>query len=904
MNTTNIRNPIAKAIKYALLAGAVLSTISATSVYAAEDEEDDESINKVIVTGSRISRGDIETALPITTITAEDIAATGLPSIGEVIAQLPFNSQGSFVSSGTSSASNHSSSGLRGLGSSRTLTLIDGKRIAPSPTWGTGAVNLNMIPLEAVERIDVLRDGAAAIYGSDAIGGVINIVLKKDYEGIRANYTSARPSRSGGDEDGFSLTMGSAGEKGSYIAIFEHKEWEGILNGVVGQGGDRGPIDANFDEGWRRSTLYSPHGTYRDLTTGQWVAGAGCPDASAGDLSRVIDLGDAGTRCGYAYYGGKNYTPKRQKDSLFANFTYNINADMMLETTALVVRDTTLTGSTSVVNAGNAPSGTFMSSLNPNNPTFGTAGATDIRAYHRFVGVADRKTEYTSGAMHFGTTFSWAIDDGMLSVSASASRQDVDSWQEHYTFPDAVDAAIENPDGVYDPETWYNPFVPGGDATEETLNSFLHTSTRRARMVTNGADVQWGDDTGIEIGGGTIAYAVGAEFQNFSFIDQLDRQSSPGGNAYPTFGGNDGGSRDYWAAYMEADFPVTDDINIKVATRYDKYSLPDKGQLSSSLNVRWDLTEDLMLRASYSEGFRAPSVSDLLAQEALSFNTVTDTTRCNAGDINFADGFDWCGDGVQIQRRSAGSANLGPETSEQNAFGIVWTIMENMSLTLDYYDIQINDQVQFLGAQDIVDLEAAGLLSNFDSTAIFLIRDADNLITNINTSAINQVGTSTSGIDMEFDYRLETDDLGALSFGLAYSFVLDYETQDTPLSERYEEVGSQTTPEYRYNATLGWQYDNFNARLTYRYITSYSDLSVVDILAGTVSDDGGMPAWDIIDLSFNYDLAEYGRVNIGVRNLTDEMPNLNRTIDNRIGFDQANQDILGRVVTVGYTLEF
>lgn len=870
---------VTKAISLALLTGVI-----ASPAMAFEEQKDE--VERIEVTGSRISRTDMESALPVTVITSKDIQATGLPDIGSVIAQMPFNTQGSFVSKAGSSATNHSSSGLRGLGSNRTLTLINGKRIAPSASFGGESTNLNLIPIAAVKRIDILRDGAAAIYGSDAIGGVINIVLKDDYEGASFKATVGRPSGESGDENGFSVTVGSSGEKGSSLFVFEHKEWEGIRYGT------RAPVlNANFVEPYNRSSLYAPEGNYFPVDAdgkknGAWVAGNGsnCP------ADRIVDLGAGGARCGYAFLDGKNFSPARRKDSAFGNFTFNLSDSLTLQTELMALQDTTNTAGTSVW----TPGGIIVKKDNPVNPTFGTANATDIKAYTRLVGVADRETEFDTTTFHIGSTLSWEVDAGILDVSVSASRQDVNVKTEHYIFRDKFDAAVK--------AGKYNPFVLGGNATTETLNSFLHTSTRKAFTATRSIGFTWASETSLELGGGNVAYAAGAEWQDYRFEDRLDRQSAPGGSAFPTFGGNSGGNRSYWAAFAEADLPVTDDITVKLASRYDKYSLPDVGQLSSSVNVRYQVLDSLVLRGAYSQGFRAPSIDDLLSEEALSFNRVTDPIFCGTLTAAAKEASDFCGDGEQIERRSEGNKALKPETSDQFSFGAVWDITEGTALTLDYYNIQINDQVKFLGAQDVVDLEVAGLLNTFDQNAINVTRDANKMITGIKTGAINQVGTSTSGIDLEFNSQYDADDLGTFFFKFAGSYVLEYETQATPLAARQDEVKSVTTPEFRYVTSLGYSLGDLNAKLTYRFIPRYSDLNVVEQIGQKKFEDQGQESWGILDLNASYNLDEYGVIQMGIRNLKDKLPVLNTTFRN--GYDADNHSIAGRVFYGSYTLSF
>jgi iron complex outermembrane receptor protein len=873
-------NKITKAVRLAVMVSAGVVTVISVSAFSAEEVSEEEKVERIQVTGSRISRGDLESALPVTIISSEAIRSTGLPDIGAVIAQMPFNSQGSFVSKAGSSAGNHSASGLRGLGSNRTLTLINGKRMAPSATNDGEATNLNLIPLEAVERIDILRDGAGAIYGSDAIGGVINIILKRDFEGLILKVDAGRPSQKSGDEDGFSLTLGTASDKGSSLIVLEHKEWEGIRYGT------RAPVlNADWSIPYNRSSLYAPEGNYHPVDAagdknGDWVAGD-CP------ADRKIPVG-GGERCGYSFLDGKNFIPGRIKDSFFGNFIYNIADNVTWQTEVMAMRDTTNTASTSVW----TPEGTFMAKDNVNNPTYGTTGATDIQAYTRLVGVADRETDFDSNVYHFGSTLTWELDAGTVEFFGNASRQDVNLVQEHYILRDKYDEAVQA--GLY------NPFVQGGDATINTLNSFLHTNTRRAITATKGVGALWASETNFELSGGNLAYSVGGEWQDYRFEDKLDRQSSPGGGATPTFGGNSGGERTYYAAFGELDIPLTKDLSIKLASRYDKYSVPDEGQLSSAINARYQLLDNIVVRASFSQGFRAPSIDDLLSEEALSFNNVTDPIFCATLTPAEQAGNDFCSDGEQIERRSEGNPNLQPELSEQFSAGLIWDITESVDLTLDYYNIQIDDQVQFLGAQDVVDLEVAGLLNTFDPEAINITRDANQMITEIKTGSINQVGTTTSGIDLAFSASIETDSIGNFSYKFGGSYVLEYETQATPLAERYDEVGSVSTPKYRFNTSFGYAISDFNAKLTYRYIPTYSDLTVVEKLGG--NEETNQKSWGIIDINFNYDLSDFGVITFGVRNLADKMPVLNQTFRN--GFDANNHSVDGRVLYGSYTITF
>ncbi|MGD8696174.1 MAG: TonB-dependent receptor plug domain-containing protein, partial [Gammaproteobacteria bacterium] len=224
------RNPVRDAVRYALTAGVAASFVGAPAATLAQDDVAVQ--DKVTVTGSRIKRVDIEGPSPVSVISREDIDASGEISVAEVLRGSSFNTFGSFRNSSGSSAQSQNVVSLRGLGGQRTLVLLDGRRITGSPTFGAGsATNLTTIPLAAVERIEVLRDGASAIYGSDAVGGVINIILRKDYEGMHLTYGVGRPTQTGGDEDSASIVGGVSGAKGNITFGFDWQSKQIIFQG-------------------------------------------------------------------------------------------------------------------------------------------------------------------------------------------------------------------------------------------------------------------------------------------------------------------------------------------------------------------------------------------------------------------------------------------------------------------------------------------------------------------------------------------------------------------------------------------------------------------------------------------------------------------------------------------------
>jgi len=210
---------------------AALAAVTGMSVGGMAVAQDDVAVQqKITVTGSRIKRVDIEGPLPVTVIDREDIERSGDLNVSDVLRRTTYNTFGSFRQRSGDSRQSVNAVDLRGLGPEKTLVLVDGRRLAGAPTEQGTVQNLTMIPLAAVERIEVLRDGASAIYGTDAIAGVINIITRKDYEGIHLSWDAGRPTQNGGDEDAYSITGGVSGAKGNITFAFDAQQRDLVYN--------------------------------------------------------------------------------------------------------------------------------------------------------------------------------------------------------------------------------------------------------------------------------------------------------------------------------------------------------------------------------------------------------------------------------------------------------------------------------------------------------------------------------------------------------------------------------------------------------------------------------------------------------------------------------------------------
>ena len=344
-------------------------TLSVTALFfsvptmSQDEDEDAAELGAIEITGSRLKQTDIETAQPVTVITREEIELSGFETVAQVLQNTPYNSFGSFRE--TSGYANGQAVvnevSLRGLGSQRTLLLLDGRRVSGTGGSGGAAADLNQIPLAIIERIDILRDGASAIYGSDAIGGVVNIITRKDFDGMQLAVTSGKPDTQGGEYIAATITGGASNSKGNVFFTVQHygqkpmywrdTEWPNAYN-----------YESYSSFGFP-GTFYSPYFGY--------VADSRCPDVPVGGVGLLGDNGnyqnqvtDDGTNsnpdypnsykwnpyaksyagtpyadwsfCGYDFAQDIIALPRAKRNAVLMKSTYDISPDVTMNTVLMI----------------------------------------------------------------------------------------------------------------------------------------------------------------------------------------------------------------------------------------------------------------------------------------------------------------------------------------------------------------------------------------------------------------------------------------------------------------------------------------------------------------------------------------------------------------------------------------
>lgn len=733
------------ALVQALSAGAVAS-LAATAVHAQSAEK----VEKIEITGSRVKRAEAEGALPVTIIGREEIEASGNNTVAEVMRQITFTNAGNFRPQSGSSAQGFAEVNLRGLGSERTLVLIDGKRVAKSPMVGT-AVDMNTIPLAAVERIEILTDGASAIYGSEAIGGVVNIILRKNFDGVAVSAGMTRVSLplEGGDRYEANAVMGMTGEKGRFLIGANTTDREIIFQ-----------RDAYGTVGGRGASSYS-NNLFASPGLGGFIGAVpgGCTNAN-------FYIG--GGRCRYDFAVVAADEAALNTKSVFGRGEYNINADWTAYMTTQVNKAESFGRYAPVPGEVVIEPGSPAHPWHPAfpDPSYRDRVAADQTIFlgHRFAAGGNRDT--TTDSQLFDTMFgfkgrAWGADwDFGLRKSTSKYLE----IGRGFVIETLARQAIF--DGTYDV---FNP--AGSDPL--VIASFTHTTNREGKYDQTEQFANGTFDV-FQMSGGTARLFVGAEHRKEVYSDIYDSLSE-GGVVLGSSGNSAAGDRTVTSYTGELVMPITKQLEASLALRHDRYS--DYGNdTSPKASVRYQPMKNLTLRASYGQGFAAPTLPQLVAKPAFSADSIVDERHCLADGNSAAD----CADrpSFQINGLVISNPTLSSEQSDQWSIGAAWDITPTFGMKADLWDTKIDDVITDVSAQEIVNRD------NGDSplaipSGLSITRDATGFITQIVRGATNEGTLKQRGIDLSvYAGPFNLGGFGTLRSDVSWSRILEATSND------------------------------------------------------------------------------------------------------------------------------
>lgn len=869
-----MKSKLAKSVSLAVAFGAA----SVSSIATAQEAGADEEIEKVAVTGSRIKRADIESASPVSVITAQELIDVGRFSVADALRSSPANSFGSFVPASGSSAQSQATVDLLGLGASRTLVLLDGKRLPGSPSLGGTSVNINQIPMAIVERIEILQDGASAVYGSDAISGVVNIILKDEFEGleIQANYQD--PDDPGGEAEDFSFVTGISSDKGNITFAYEHQEQTPVFDrdrpytapSQADTDGDGIP-DQNTGISTFGAAIVNPN-------TGLWEPSPQCDTltSTVPGFVGTIETSPASENryCGFAYAGVSANQASTNRDSIFVNAKYEVAEDMEFFARAMFTHNKSF-------GRYAPPAAPWLGGVPANsahNP-YDEATAGRFRWHeigNRDNNVDDYSQDYIAGLRG---TIGDAVDYEVYYHHNTTDNKSVGEFYLSFS-------------GLF-----YNIYA-GNDLGLAVNNMKATTLTQDFNRFD-----QWYGGFSFEAGelsGGAMGHYIGAESFEIVYKSIVDAQSEAG-----LVGGSSGNSsgreRDIWAIFYEGAYPVTDELELSLAIRYDDYS--DFGtNTSTKFAATYRPTDELMIRASYGEGFRAPTLQSLSQADSFAADFATDWVNCANQGVAAAD----CTEEQYNTTRQA-NPNLGAETSTFINVGVVWEANDNFNMTADIFDVEIEDAIRFVPIQDLILAEFLNTpLPDANLTTIDRVTNGPEL-PEFRTSTINGPGLEVQGININLDFNFETG-FGDFNIGSQTNYFFSWEQDNFAGGPLQDKAGWELQPEYRTQLTTTWSMGDHALAWNVDYIPSTSGFETPDpanLTSGLLITNGSNDSFVTHNLTYTYHAGKWGSYRLGVRNLTDEDPILNSTGEYADLYDTLySSGHVGRLFTVGGTWKF
>ena len=905
----------------ALAAGGVL----AGEAEPADGEEDAEQpVETMVVTGTRL-RG-WPGAAPVFVLEREEMDRRSLLNVEDVLRYLPQNfssilSGGSYDANSPRFTQGSVTANLRGLGEGSTLVLVNGRRIAASPAESGTFTDISTIPFSAIERVEVVTDGASAVYGTDAVGGVINFILKKGYRGAESSlrYES---SSSGGDRRVFEQTAGASWASGNITASFNYHEEDAVYSTDAGldtdgdyrdQGGRRWPstnaqpalllrfggFPAGAPPGTRAALLPPGDGTSIDPSQIIYVSNEEW-ETQTGNFNLLPASGQP--------LGTAEATPETEHLAAYLNFSQQFGERLMLDFSATYAQQDVVGESF----------GTSFSGPVPESNAYNTLGTAVYVGYAFNQEVADGKlprfgriTE--SDRYNLSGSLTWEMPWRDWQADFTADYGENGFYNGYAGTFDSRSPAFRAALASSDPQTAINPF---GDGTVQPvdLSQFVNYDTRGSR---NGKSEVLGatfSGTLLEMPGGNLQMAFGIErrtdtldFEDFS-LNPFTFTTPDAPEIVP--------KSENTAWFFELSLPIVGEANARpglqaltlhVAGRDDSYKIsgpfdgptqPERtkqiGSFVPQLGIAWHPVERMKLRATWSEAFQAPTLPELFQPPRMfnpphtpPFFPTFDPLNPESNGGRFRPVF-----AVVV---FGGNPNLVEQTSETYTLGFDWTpaAVEGLRISATWSKTEFEGLIGSL--QTALGFPPIYALENWEQFPGLVERDANGILTLVSYASANLAARTSEAIDLEARYRFETDwgDFG-LGFNLARTLAL--ETTPVAGANPVVQHGTQNgPPKLRGNAYLDWTAGVWSASLTVKHKGSYRN-----------TEDGArrtdVNGYTTLDLRGERSVEPWGlRVTVGIDNLLDaDFP----FVDNRYGINSRDVDFRRRVTFVKVVKEF
>ena len=863
------------------------AAVAPTGVAVAQDDAE-EVLEEIITTGSRIIRTDkFDTAGHVVNVDEAQIDALAELNIADVLRASPLNAYGSFSERSGSSAQSNATFDLRGLGSQRTLVMLDGMRLPGSPALGADSVNINMLPMVAVQRMDILADGASAVYGSDAVAGVVNLVTHKEFEGIEVSMRYGDRAQDDGGDQSFGIIMGAGNDRGNVVFAAEWSKRDPVFDADRsytaayiddagrgdGDGLDEAYVDTDGISFYGRTwELYDPATGYYEL-----AAAADCP--TTGGFTGVMGaqaLGEPdGTLCTYAYANISANRAELEKVSTYFYGQYELSDNIEMYARGLFSKNESFGRY-----APPAASWPNPPADHPHNPfdlqaleaagTIADAANVELWGYYRWTNIGPRNNYVTDTQFDFNVGFRGDVNDNVsFDFYAQSGRYDSKDFGNYYLSLTGLDYVLNNN---------LDPFGQAG-AFAMRAQPIQDNFTKQNKVY---AHLQFG--TGDLFGAGDAIALIGAEYVKTDYQNLYDPQSEAGligGSA----GNSSSGDRDFTSIFGEWLLPVSENSELNIAGRFDDYS--DFGSaFSPTVSYTANVTDTLAVRARWGQGFKAPALSSLYGPSSFSAEDGVDPVT---------------GVSRQFDTYIYSNPDLDAEESESFSVGLNWEYVEGHAVDIAIYNVEVEDIILTPSTQSLLFADSAGV--PWDPNGTRVERLPNNNVDQVHTYATNEGVLEVMGIDLQLMSSWDTG-IGLFDARLFYSQQLEYNQNAYFTGPVQDTAGFNEQPDTRAQGSLTWSQGNAAVDLIVNYIGPHSEQDSVDETTGRLSTSStDLDSWTTANLAFRYDFGDFGQVKVGANNVTDEDP----VLDFEGKYDRDHYDLYdswGRVVYLEYRKSF
>ncbi|HWW73231.1 MAG TPA: TonB-dependent receptor [Duganella sp.] len=900
-----------------------LAVLAGTTMFAGQASAQEQAIQKVEITGSSIKRIAVEGALPVQRLSQEQIAKTGATTVADLIQALP--AMQGFSISATAAGSNSggiATASIHNIGESYTLVLLDGRRIAPTGSGST--INLNSIPMSAVERVEILTDGASALYGSDAIAGVINFILKKNAQGLSVEGTYSQPTASSaGRAQNASITYGFGDletDRFNILASYRHDEQKPIKS-----------TDRSFAD-----TAYVPFGyngknyVYDRTSTATVPANVGvtfngglpaigfspylkqngnCPTLN------YISLNNTPTtqNCAFDFVTSVEIIPQNKRDSFFTKAQFKATNDITLFTEVALSR----LDLTARIAPNTAPftivpgSATYNANVLPYLTPAQAANVKQVSGNYRTYDWGTRDSQTVTDSRHMvvgaeGEIGAWSFGTGLTWSQNKLDERYVGGYVLAKEFRDML------------ANRSFDPFAPIGnqsDATKKLINnSIFHGSIREASTTLKGVDAH-GSRELFTLPGGAAVLGLGGDYRQYAY-EQTPSDAAVNNLVYnlnaPAAYDM---TRSSYGVFSELLLPVVKSLELSLAGRYDSIDAIDNkltgtemGHKQSAstykVSARWQPVKTVLLRGSYGTGFKAPSMLDV-AQPLVNAGFTAGSYACPITSNEL------CRPGKsQYNVIQGGNENLRPEKSKQYSIGFRVEPVPSFSFGADLWDVKMTDAVSSVSEQQIFadPVKFRELFTTYTEPA------TGNTYWAMKELSLNIGRTHTQGIDYDMVGR-HNFSFGKFTANLNGTYLMkaDYTRPgtDADWTSNLNIFGVDNKVAFRHIVRLAGTLDTgaLSNTLTLNYRNGYQDAET------TVRNiDSGknetirlhVPSYLTLDWQGKYAFTKTLSVRVGVKNLADREPplSLRASSGHQVGYDPRYADTFGRTFYMTGNMQF